>query len=209
MLRDIKVVPDRRDERSGTETWNRRFDRIHAQSVCSNRPYPTSLSVFIAAARVADILTSEGKTMNGSAHKRQNVHRPAWGACRRERQRAGAERVEGVAARRLWPHIGEWDPRQEEPRIVSFARRENGIDSSPATRNGNSRRHVPSRSRRPWMRPRFTRGVASTQTPCACLSALPRPPSPVLNLIVRVGAWREESVPTARAGSDSFASIGA
>ena len=26
-----------------------------------------------------DILTSEGKTMNGSAQKRQTVHRPAWG----------------------------------------------------------------------------------------------------------------------------------
>ena len=120
MLRDIRVMPHHRGKRSGTDTGNRRFDRIHAQSVCSNRPYPTSLSVFIGAARDADILTSEGKTMNGSA---QSGNRPSscmgW-ACRRERQRAGAERVEGVAARRLWPHSGEWDPRQEEPRIVSL-----------------------------------------------------------------------------------------
>ena len=69
----------RRDERSGTEKWNRRFDRIHAQSVCSNRPYPTSPSVFIGAAEDADVLTAEGKTMNGSAQMRQTVHRPAWG----------------------------------------------------------------------------------------------------------------------------------
>ena len=49
------------------------------------------------------------------------------GACRRERQRAGAERVEGVASKAACGRtLGEWDPRQEGATNSFFVRRETG-----------------------------------------------------------------------------------
>ena len=132
-------MPDRRDERSGTDTGNRRFARIHAQSVCSNRPYPTSLGVFIGTAEDADIPTSEGKTMNGSAQSGKpsivlhgvGVQAGASACWRRAGRRCRREAA--VAAHwRLGPAAGG-------PTNSFFARRENGIDSSPAPRNSNSR----------------------------------------------------------------------
>ena len=57
---------------------------------------------------------SARETMNASAEKRKRSSSCMGWACRRERQRADAERVEGVAARRPWPPIGEWDPRKED-----------------------------------------------------------------------------------------------
>ena len=123
--------------------WNRRFDCIHAQSVCSNRPYPTPRACSSGSWRRghADV---RGEDDERFRQKRQTVHRPAWGACMRERQRAGAERMEGVAARWLWPRVGEWDPRQEEPRIVSLRVARNGIDS---VRNSKRQLAIPDAAR--------------------------------------------------------------
>jgi hypothetical protein len=107
-------MPDRRDERSATDKWNRRSDRIHAQSVFSNRPYPTSLRVFIGAARVADILRSEGKTMNGSAQKRKPsivLHgvgvQAGASACRRRAGRRSRREAAVAAHWRRGPAAGE------------------------------------------------------------------------------------------------------
>src|SRR6476660_5069189 len=78
-----------------------------------------SLRVFIGAARDADILTAEGKTMNGSAQSGKPsivLHgvgvQPGASACWR-RARRRCRREAAVAAH--W----RMDPRQEDPRIVS------------------------------------------------------------------------------------------
>jgi hypothetical protein len=67
-----------------------------------------SLRVFIGTARDADILTAEGKTMNGSAQSGKpsivlhgvGVQAGASACWRRAGRRS--------RRRRLWPHIGEW-----------------------------------------------------------------------------------------------------
>ena len=151
-----------------------------------------------------------GKTMNGSAQSGKpsivlhgvGVQAGASACWRRAGRRCRREAA--VAAHwRMGPAAGG-------PTNSFFACSENWIDSSHAPRSSNSRamfRHAQDdggcgrdsldascRNRR--------RAPACTRYPGA------RAP-PVLNLIVRVGAWREERVPTARAGSASFASIGA
>jgi hypothetical protein len=58
-------------------------------------------------ARVADILSSERKTTNGSTEKQKPPIVLHEAGEQRERQRADAERIEGLANLRPWPHTGE------------------------------------------------------------------------------------------------------
>ena len=53
------------------------------------------------------ILTSERRTMNGSTEKWKPPIVLHGVGLQAERQRADAEQVEGIAAMRPWPHIGE------------------------------------------------------------------------------------------------------
>jgi hypothetical protein len=188
-------MPHRRRKRSGTDTWNRRFDRIHAQGVCSTRPYPTSLRVFIGAARDANILTAEGKTMNGSAEKRQPsivLHgvgvQAGASACWRRAGRRSRREAAVAAPWRMGPAAGG-------PTNNFFASRENGIDSSHAHRNGNLRamfRHAQMTVDAVAIHSRRRVDTDAVRLPACAIQA---PELTVLNLIVRLERGGEKRSP--------------
>ena len=108
--------------------------------------------------------------MNGSTEKRKPPIVLHGVGLQAERQRADAERVEGIAAMRPWPHIGE-RPAVRGPANQFSACRENWIDSSHAPGSGNSRAiHSHGQNEHPLNDAvRCTRGIASKQTLCVCM----------------------------------------